>query len=943
MSRRTIHVSILSLLVGVSCAEVPDTDRAGEGPEALQPVDPIHLMPLISPGETAPIALTAAQTQLPKDAWVAQPGGTNNDKVWSVAAAPNGDVYAVGYTHSSTFAGQSNIGGASGTADAFLVRYDVAKNLRSVTLFGTTAHDYAMGIAVCPDGSAYVAGYTYGSLPNAGAQSAGDADLFVTKFEASGAQRWTRQMGTSSADKALALAVDCSRASVYVVGETKGSLGGQPGAGVEDAFLTKLQDNGASVGLSFTKLLGTAKRDQAHAVAVDADGDVHVAGATYGSLGAIANPDATGNTADLFVARYDANGALQAIDQRGTSADDVAKGIGVTRVDGAKRVYVVGYTGGALNGQVSKGGFDAILLQYAAADAPKSLVLSSTKQDGGAGNELASAVALAPDGLIYVTGSTSSDLSTGALNSPWSSDVFLAKFDRDGALQSVLTQLDSISNPQDASRIHEEGLGVASDGDSNVYVGGYTQWQLGGAANQGGDDALVVRVADGCTLNTARAGCSTGHSWGDPHLKSFDGSNYDYQGAGDFVTVQQTQGNPLLIQARQCALNTRVSVNKAIAAKVGAQTIVFQPGSTSPTLVPASGPTESVSLAVGASRVFNGGALQRRPATGGSAAEYVVRWWSGERLRIIAYGGSITYYVHLPEARKSGVQGLLGDYDGITSSNDDFNYTSSARVTGSSLFDPVLPSGVCTNLAFPAPYQDPAGSLYYCEAYNACTICGSDKINACILDYVELAESGNYALSAVSTCADVTNSPYTLTWLSGVADGYATANGVESPTPSNGVKQWVQGWYGQNPTISSYDLPDHSYDQVWAHTFAGLAPPSDRTLCKGKLTLRVHSRGSNDGLGLPFVDANGTAMGTFFYRYLSHLGVPYGADGTIVLDLGNLQSANGAMNVLPTIATRGYLDMYVQDDSRVDFAELTLEYCAKQPVNQVAPMDCELL
>jgi hypothetical protein len=374
MSRRTIHVSILSLLVGVSCAEIPDgagehqvPEGMGEGPEASQPVHPSDLVPSAPemPAEPgAPLALTAAQSKLPTDGWAQQPGGTNNDKVWAVAAAPNGDVYAVGYTHSPAFAGQTNVGGGSGTADAFLVRYDVAKNLRSVTVFGTTANDFATGIAVCPDGSAYVAGYTFGTLTNGGALHAGNGDLFVTKFEASGAQRWTRQMGTSSVDKALAVAVDCTRAFVYVAGETSGNLGGQinASAGVEDAFLSKFRDNGASVTHLFTKLIGTTSKEQSHAVAVDAEGDVYVAGVTYGSLPTYTNPDPT--KADLFVARYDLNGARHALDQRGTPADDVAKGIGVARVDGVKRVYVVGYTGGALNNQVSKGGLDAVLLQY---------------------------------------------------------------------------------------------------------------------------------------------------------------------------------------------------------------------------------------------------------------------------------------------------------------------------------------------------------------------------------------------------------------------------------------------------------------------------------------------------------------------------------------------------------------------------------------------------
>jgi hypothetical protein len=171
--------------------------------------------------------------------------------------------------------------------------------------------------------------------------------------------------------------------------------------------------------------------------------------------------------------------------------------------------------------------------------------------------------------------------------------------------------------------------------------------------------------------------------------------------------------------------------------------------------------------------------------------------------------------------------------------------------------------------------------------------------------------------------------PCSFTWTSGVADGYAPDNGVESPQPSDFLKQWLQSDPGRKPEIASYDMPEDARDQAWGHTFEGIAPPNDRTLCKGKLTLRVHSHGSNDGLCLPFVDANGPAMGTVFFGYLADLGVPYGSDGTIVLDLGSPQGGNGTMSVLPTIESLGYLDVYVQDDSRVDFSELTLTYCVK--------------
>jgi len=75
---------------------------------------------------------------------------------------------------------------------------------------------------------------------------------------------------------------------------------------------------------------------------------------------------------------------------------------------------------------------------------------------------------------------------------------------------------------------------------------------------------------------------------GDPHIKTIDGVNYDFQGAGEFVLLRD---EGLEIQTRQTAVTTAgplgpnahtllsscVSVNTAVAVRVGSQRISYQP------------------------------------------------------------------------------------------------------------------------------------------------------------------------------------------------------------------------------------------------------------------------------------------------------------------------------------------------------------------------------
>jgi hypothetical protein len=135
----------------------------------------------------------------------------------------------------------------------------------------------------------------------------------------------------------------------------------------------------------------------------------------------------------------------------------------------------------------------------------------------------------------------------------------------------------------------------------------------------------------------------------------------------------------------------------------------------------------------------------------------------------------------------------------------------------------------------------------------------------------------------------------------------------------------VRSWYPEPNTIRDYDVD--GWNKVWAHTFTSLQPPHGYLLCGGTLEMRVKNSDDNDALGLPFVDATGTAKSDFFSRRLSALGFPSTQAMTLTFDLAALPGLSGAVNVLPDIASRGYLDTYVQDDSAVDYTSLQLKYC----------------
>jgi hypothetical protein len=101
--------------------------------------------------------------------------------------------------------------------------------------------DDAKGVAVDGSGNACVAGFTYGGLD--GSTQAGGYDIFLVKYSPAGERLWTRQQGTAGRDRANGVAVDAS-GNAYVAGVTAGGLDGNTNAGDYDFFLVKYNQAG---------------------------------------------------------------------------------------------------------------------------------------------------------------------------------------------------------------------------------------------------------------------------------------------------------------------------------------------------------------------------------------------------------------------------------------------------------------------------------------------------------------------------------------------------------------------------------------------------------------------------------------------------------------------------------------------------------------------------
>jgi hypothetical protein len=222
-------------------------------------------------------------------------GGRLYDAAYGIATDGDGNAYVVGTTGSPDFPIRQAIqgaigggGGESGDFDAFVAKFFWDGSLVYSTFLGGTDVDNARAVAVDGWGNAYVTGDTLSNnfpLVNPfQAQPGGSVDAFVTKVNAAGsAFVYSTYLGGARMEQGYGIAVD-RFGSATVTGYTSSTnfpvaapIQAQ-NRGSDDVFISQLSVDGAS--LVFSTYLGGAGQDEGFAVALDADGNAYIAGAT---------------------------------------------------------------------------------------------------------------------------------------------------------------------------------------------------------------------------------------------------------------------------------------------------------------------------------------------------------------------------------------------------------------------------------------------------------------------------------------------------------------------------------------------------------------------------------------------------------------------------------------------------------------------------------------
>jgi hypothetical protein len=441
-------------------------------------------------------------------------GGSGADMARGIAVDRFGKAYVTGQTASLNFpttagAAQTAFGGGQ---DVFVTKLNEAGSaLVYSTYLGGLNVEAGQGIDVDADGNAYVTGRTLSTdFPTtAGAFQpvfgGGGQDAFVTKLNPTGSGLvYSTYVGGLDVDISLGIAVG-RFGNAYVTGSTEstnfpvtaGAVQPVFGGGIQDAFVTKLNETGSA--LAYSTYLGGSSVDSGLSIAARF-GSAYVTGSTLSSnfpVTAGAVQTTFGGTQDAFVTKLNETGsALAYSTYLGGSGGDTGQGIAVSIYG---KAYVTGNTTSS-NFPTTAGAFqptrngpsDAFVTKLN--ETGTALVYSTFL--GGSGADSGQGIVVR-FGKVYVTGGTTSSnfpVTADAIQATLGGgqDTFVTKLDVTGSALLLSTYLGG----SDTESGH--GIDVRS---GNAYVAGNTSslnfpttTRAFQRANAGGSDAFVSKI-----------------------------------------------------------------------------------------------------------------------------------------------------------------------------------------------------------------------------------------------------------------------------------------------------------------------------------------------------------------------------------------------------------------------------------------------------------------
>jgi hypothetical protein len=394
---------------------------------------------------------------------------------------------------------------------------------------GGSSTETGDAIATDHDGNSYVTGkFRYGDFGSFSLTSTSAfVDIFIAKYDSSGTCLWAKRAGGPGNDYAYDIAID-SAGNCYVTGQI--SAGGPcdfdtthlTSHGQADIFVAKYDANGNCI---WARDAGGGFDDIGYAIDLDAAQNVYITGECASS----AIFGTHGASAGAIVAQYSSTGSCNWVRSFANSGDS---GNGLA-VDSAGNCYFTG----EFQGTAAFGPFtltSAGSLDFFVAKCNNAGTCLWAKRAGGTSFDVGNAIVIDRNGNSYVTGyyaGTINFLCNTFTNSSTGFEIFIVKYDSNGNCQWATRAIGGNGG---------WGMDLVLDSANNFYITGWYQqtFTFGSftLTSTGGMDIFLAKYSpSGTCLGVASAG-GTGTDKG--HGISVDGVGKIYI-TGEFSSTAQ--------------------------------------------------------------------------------------------------------------------------------------------------------------------------------------------------------------------------------------------------------------------------------------------------------------------------------------------------------------------------------------------------------------------
>ncbi len=418
--------------------------------------------------------------------WVVSAGGDASDKALDIDVDRYGNEYVSGYYNSGTSADDVNFGiinpNQNFGKEGFLAKIDSTGDWKWVSPAAGGWDERALGLCVDNvNDFVYVTGTAwystdFGSCTGVIFPGGGD-EIFVAKFDLTGACQWLIGAGGQNDDHGYDLVTD-KQGNIYLtgfIGDTYASGGviahfgtidvPIPNPGDSLGFLAKISSAGT---FQWVKTFQATDGERDNRIAIDSSANIYITG---GFRGVKPFGTATGTSnggRDIFVLKFDSSGNQLWLRTTGGTLDD--RGNSVT-IDIEQDVYITGefrdvvvFGNDTVDNDGGPNGRDIFVAKLT----PGGSWVWAKKAGSTNGSDRGNRIVANKQNLLFVTGQFKGTASFGVadtlINISDSVQVYVAAIDTTGKWQWAI---------QGGSMVEDRGNGIAVDDECNLFTTGY--------------------------------------------------------------------------------------------------------------------------------------------------------------------------------------------------------------------------------------------------------------------------------------------------------------------------------------------------------------------------------------------------------------------------------------------------------------------------------------